>query len=216
MSVPVHRATGARGSDSFRDELGAQRGRVGIAILLGLAVGCLTSFGQGHLPGALDAFVNSASAWLVAPFAVGALMLTRWGAAGAGLMTCLLQLVGYYGTAQLRGHAAGGAIVAFWGACALFGGPIFGAAGHLWRKAPAGQRGLGAAVLASSFLAEGLWSYLHELHYDATAVLWIAVGTSIAVLAARRRLTELRWIAVTLPIGLIGEIALTTIYRQSF
>jgi hypothetical protein len=72
------------------------------------------------------------------------------------------------------------------------------------------------AVLASSFLAEGLWSYLHELQYDATAALWITIGASIAILSARGRLTELRWIAVTLPIGLIGEIALTTIYRQSF
>jgi Family of unknown function (DUF6518) len=196
--------------------LGHQRSRIAIVVVLGLAVGCLTSFGQGHLPGALDAFVNSASAWLVAPFVVGALMLTRWGAAGAGLTTCSLQLVEYYLTAQLRGHSPGGAIVAFWAACALLGGPVFGTAGHLWRNPPSRLRGLGAAVLASSFLAEGLWSYLHELHYDATAALWIAIGASIAILSARGRLTELRWIAVTLPIGLIGEIALTTIYRQSF
>ena len=216
MSVPVHSAAGPTGPRPRSHELVAQRGRIAIVVLLGLAVGCLTSFGQARLPGALDAFVNSASAWLVAPFVVGALMLTRWGAAGAGLTTCSLQLVGYYATSQLRGYSPGGAIVAFWGACALFGGPVFGVAGHLWRNPPRRLRGLGAAVLASAFVAEGLWSYLHELHYYATAALWIAVGASIAVLSARNRLTDLRWLAVTLPIGLIGEIALTTIYRQSF
>lgn len=187
-----------------------------MVVALGLGVGCLTSFGQGHLTGALDAFVNSASAWLVAPFVVGALMLNRWGAASAGLTTCVLQLVGYYVTAHLRGYSPGGAIVVFWAVCALLGGPVFGIAGHLWRSSPGRLRGLGAAVLASSFVAEGLWSYLHELHYDATAALWIAIGASVAIVSARNRLTDLRWLAMTLPIGLIGEIVLTMIYRQSF
>ena len=187
-----------------------------MVVALGLGVGCLTSFGQGHLPGALDAFVNSASAWLVAPFVVGAFMLTRGAAATAGLTTCALQLVGYYVTAHLRGHSPGGAIVVFWGACAVLGGPVFGIAGHLWRSSPGRLRGLGAAVLGSSFVAEGLWSYLHELHYDATAALWITIGASIAVLCARQRVADLRWLAVTLPIAVIGEIVLTTVYRQSF
>jgi hypothetical protein len=77
-------------------------------------------------------------------------------------------------------------------------------------------RGLGAAVLAAAFLSEGLWSYLHELHYYSTAALWIAIGTGIALLSGRARLADLRWLGVTLPAGLVGEILLTTIYRQSF
>jgi hypothetical protein len=185
-------------------------------VVLGLAVGSLTSFGQGHLRGALDAFVNSASAWLVAPFIVGFLMSSRRGAAAAGLATCGFQLVGYYAAAQLRGHAAGGAIVAFWAACAVVGGPIFGLAGHLWRTSSPRLRGLGAAVLAAAFLSEGLWSYLHELHYYATAALWIAIGAAVAVLFGRARLADLRWLGLTVPLGLAGEILLTTIYRQSF
>jgi hypothetical protein len=176
----------------------------------------LTSFGQGHLGGTLDAFVNSASAWLVAPFIVGVLMSSRRGAAAAGFTACGLQLVGYYVTAHLRGYPAGGAIVAFWAACAVIGGPIFGLAGHLWRAPPPRLRGLGAAVLAAAFLGEGLWSYLHELHYYATAALWIAIGAGAALLLTRGRLTDLRWLGLTLPVALAGEIVLTTIYRQSF
>lgn len=101
-------------------------------------------------------------------------MVSRRGAAAAGLTTCGLQLVGYYVTAHVRGHSAGGAIVVFWAACAIAGGPIFGVAGHLWRTSPPRLKGLGAAVLAAAFLGEGLWSYLHELRYYATAALWIA------------------------------------------
>jgi hypothetical protein len=54
------------------------------------------------LSGALTPFINSASAWLIAPFAVGACMATRRGGASAGLAVCTLELVGYYVTA----HAA--------------------------------------------------------------------------------------------------------------
>jgi hypothetical protein len=190
--------------------------RVAVVVVLGLAVGCLTAFGQGHLSGALDAFVNSASAWLVAPFIAGALMSSRRAAAAAGLTTCGLQLVGYYATAHLRGHPAGGAIVAFWAACAVAGGPIFGLAGYLWRRPPSPLQGLGAAVLAASFLSEGLWSYLHELRYYATAALWIAIGAGVALLFARRRHADLRWLGLTVPVALAGEIVLSTIYRQSF
>jgi hypothetical protein len=187
-----------------------------VVVVLGLAVGSLTSFGQGHLSGALDAFVNSASAWLVAPFIVGALMSSRRGAAAAGLITCGLQLVGYYVTAHLRGYPAGGAIVAFWAACAVVGGPIFGLAGQLWRTPPPRGRGLGAAILSAAFLSEGLWSYLHELRYYTTAALWIAIGAAVALSLGRGRLTDLRWLGLTVPLALAGEIVLTTIYRQSF
>jgi hypothetical protein len=143
-------------------------------------------------------------------------MVSRRGAAAAGLSTCGLQLVGYYVTAHVRGHSAGGAIVVFWAACAIAGGPIFGVAGHLWRTSPPRLKGLGAAVLAAAFLGEGLWSYLHELRYYATAALWIAIGVAVALLGARGRLADLRWLGLTLPVALVGEIALTTIYRQTF
>jgi hypothetical protein len=181
-----------------------------LTITTGLAIGCLTSLGQAHLDGALDALVNSAGAWLVAPFFVGALMRTPRGAAAAGLTTCALQLVGYYATAELRGFAAGGAIVVFWTACAAVGGPLFGLAGRHWRLEPAG---LGAAVLPAAFLAEGLWVYLHELRYYATAALWLGIGAALSVTLGR---DALRWLALTLPVGLAGEIVVSAVYSQAF
>jgi hypothetical protein len=185
-----------------------------VVVVVGLAVGSLTSFGQGHLDGALDAFVNSASAWLVAPFVIGMWMTTRRGAAVAGMSVCSLQLVGYYATAHLRGFSAGGAIVAFWAACAVVGGPVFGVGGRLSRGAGR-LRALGAAVLPAAFVAEGLWVYVHELHYYATAALWIGIGAALAVVMLRGR-RELRWLVVALVVGLAAELLLSQIYRQSF
>jgi uncharacterized protein DUF6518 len=43
-----------------------------LALGAGSLIGVATSFGPGHLDGVLAAFVNSAAAWLVAPFLVGA------------------------------------------------------------------------------------------------------------------------------------------------
>lgn len=184
--------------------------RIAIAVLAGLAVGGATSLGQAYLGGAPNALVNSASAWLVAPFLVGALMRTPRGALAAGLATCALQLVGYYVTAEARGYSAGGAIVLFWAGCALLGGPLFGLAGHRWRLRP---QDIGATVLPAVFLAEGLWVYLIELGYLATAALWLAIGAALAATLAR---PAARWLAVTVPLALLGELLLSLVYRQAF
>ncbi|MEA2299682.1 MAG: hypothetical protein QOE44_217 [Solirubrobacteraceae bacterium] len=191
------------------------RNQAVLVVAGGLAVGSLTSFGQTYLHGASAAFVNSASAWLILPFFIGAHMASRRDATAAGLAVCLLQLGGYYLTAQMRGFPAGGAILVFWAGCAVLGGPAYGAAGWLWRTGGPRVRGLGAAVLASAFLAEGLWVYLHELHRYATAALWITIGALLAATMARR-VTEARWLALTVPIALAGEVLLTQVYSRAF
>jgi hypothetical protein len=185
-----------------------------LVVAVGLVVGALTSVGQTYLGGALNAFVNSASAWLIAPFIVGAVMPTRRTAAAAGLATALAQLLGYYACAHLRGYPSGGSIVAFWGACALIGGPLFGAGGHLWRSGSPRVAGLGSTLLPAAFLAEGLWVYLQELHYYATAALWIGIGVTLAVLLPTGFI-ERRWLPLTLILGIAGEIAISQIYRQT-
>jgi Family of unknown function (DUF6518) len=123
--------------------------------------------------------------------------------------------LGYYATAHVRGYPTGGAIVVFWSACALIGGPLFGAGGHLWRNGSPRVGGLGATLLPAAFLAEGLWVYLHELHYYATAVLWIGIGVTLSLLLPTG-LIQRRWLPLTLILGIAGEIAISHIYRQSF
>ena len=177
------------------------------AIGAGLAVGAFGAHGQAHLDGTLEAFANSLSTWLVAPFVVGTLAPTRRAAAAAGLLTCLCQLVGYYAVAFLGSFETTVGLVAFWTAAALAGGPLFGAAGQLWRTP---LRGLGTAVLAGVFIAEGAYAYLYEQHDTLTGVLWIAIGVAIA------KLGQLRWLAVTVPLGVGGEVVLTAALQRFF
>jgi hypothetical protein len=186
--------------------------RVAAAIVVGgLAVGVLTSFGQTVLDGPAHAFVNSASAWLVPAFIAGAFVVTLRGGALAGLAICLLELAGYYVTAHLRGFAAGRGIVLFWLACAVVGGPLLGVAGAAWRRG----WGWGGAVLAACFIAEGLWVYLHVLHYTGTAVLWLAIGAAIALSLARSR-QGILWLIPLVVAGVAAEAVLGLIYTQSF
>jgi hypothetical protein len=179
-----------------------------LAVACGLAVGALTYLGQRHLHGSLNALVNSASAWLVMPFLIGSGLRGWLSAAVAGLATCTLQLVGYYGLAGLQGYS-GGSVLFFWTACAAVGGPLFGAAGSAWRGTRPALAGLGAMTLPAAFLSEGLWTYSHVLHETGTTVLWLGIGAGLAVLLSWRRPVDLGWLPLTVAVGLLGQMALT-------
>jgi hypothetical protein len=183
---------------------------IAAALSAGLAIGVLTSFGQGWLGGPATALVNSASAWLVLPFAAGAVAGDRRTAAVAGLLGCLAQLVGYDVCSQARGYPVDLSLDAFWGLAAVTGGPLFGLAGRCWRSGRPAVRGLGPATLASAFVAEGTWTYLARLHETGTAILWLVIGGTI-VLAGLRGVREWRWLALTLPLAFLAELVLSAI-----
>jgi len=189
--------------------------RQAFVVALGLGIGGMTSIGQTYLDRPWAALSNSASAWLVAPFVVGSFMTSRRGGAVAGLVACLLELVGYYATAHLRGFAAGNAILGFWTLCALVGGPLFGLAGHLWRAGPSRLRGLGGTALPAAFLAEGLWVYHRELHYESTALLWFVIAAVLLVVMSWRPI-QVRWLPLTFAGCLVAEMIVSVAYRQSF
>jgi hypothetical protein len=176
-----------------------------LAVLAGIGVGVATAAGQTHLDGVLNAFVNSASAWLVAPFLVSVLARSPGVGALAGLLTCVLEIVSYYVTQDQRGYPAGDGEVVFWAAWAVLGGPVFGAAGALWRHPR--LRGLAGATLASAFLAEGVWTYGHTLRYEATAAVWLAIGFAVLVITDRSP----RWLSVTLPAAFAAVIAVSAL-----
>jgi hypothetical protein len=193
--------------------------RVTVVVLAGLAVGAATSFGQAHLNSPWLALVNSASPWLVPSFAVGALERRPLPAAVAGLVTCLLEVVGYYVTTSLRGFSGSVGFEVFWSACALLGGPVFGVAGCLWRSGSERLRGLGAAVIPAAFAAEGLIGYGLDLHYTSSAALLVVLGVAFAVILGLpgRRLPGLaRWIVPVLAVGVAAELLLGLLYNQTF
>jgi hypothetical protein len=98
----------------------------------------------------------------------------------------------------------------------VVGGPIFGAAGWLWLQVRV--RGLGASVLAASFLAEAAVSYGWRLHYTSSAILFAGPGIAAALLGLRdRQYAPLcRWLLLTFPAGAVAELLLGVVYARSF
>jgi hypothetical protein len=184
--------------------------RITATIVSGLAVGVLTALGQRELHGLLEPFVNSVSAWLVVPFLLGALMQTRRGAGTAGLVAAMLELLGYYVTARLRGVPESAEMIAFWTVCGVVGGPLFAIAAHLEWRGHRWWRGIGLGALAGVFFAEGVWTYIEQQHRWGLGGVWVAVALGLVLLIPRGR--ALRWLGLLLPLALAGEIAFYGIY----
>jgi hypothetical protein len=190
-----------------------------IVLATGLGVGAATSLLQAHLGAPWASLGNAASPWLVPAFAVGTLWRHPSRAALAGLMTCVLELLGYYATAHARGYGTSHSILLFWGACAILGGPVFGTAGWAWWRGPRHLKGLAASVLPASFLAEAAISYGWRLHYGSSAALFGALGAAtVAVLGLhhQQHWSIVRWLPVTLAIGVVAELLLGVLYLQAF
>jgi hypothetical protein len=203
MSIFVSRSSGARGAATVLAWVGAA--------VLGLGIGVLTSYGQGWFTGTSNAFVNSESAWLVAPFAIGALCRRPVTAAWLGLLACTMQLVGYELASEWRYGAMAIALDLGWGVAALVGGPLFGLAGRVGRFGRPAWRGIGPAVLAAAFFTEGGWQYLHVLHRWPAGGLWLAIGSAAALIGLRRP-REWAWLPLTVALGLVVQLAVTHVY----
>jgi hypothetical protein len=190
--------------------------RWSIVIVVGLAIGIATAIAQTHLDSPWSSLANAASPWLAGAFIVGTLWRRLPSAALAGLVACLLELVGYYATDTARGFSTSQHELVFWGAAALVGGPVVGVAGHLWWRRSDGRRALGAAVLAAAFLAEAAVGYGWRLHYLSSVILFACIGVAIvAVLGIRghQHLRIAQALTVVLPVGILAEFILGTVAR---
>ena len=193
--------------------------RMAAVLVIALLAGAATSILQEYLGSPWGSLVNAASPWLVPMFAAGALWRRPPAAALAGTATGLLELAGYYLTAAARGYPAGTGILLFWVACAVLGGPLFGAAGWAWWRGPAALSGLGAAALPAAFLAEAAVAYAWRLHYWSSAILFAATAAVVFALAGLHRhqhLRAARWLLAAFPAGVAAELLLGLIYSQSF
>jgi hypothetical protein len=185
-----------------------------LAVAAGLLTGVLTSFGQTLLGDtAFQGLANAVSPWLVAPFLVGALARRPAAAALAGLLTCAGQVAGYYLAADLRGFAVGSASILLWTCAGVLGGPLFGAAGRLWRRGRSGGSrwvGVGAALLAGCWLAEALLTYLVVLRRPDEALVFAVVAGLLVVLLSRGgdRRAVLARLPVATAVGAAGFAAL--------
>ena len=183
--------------------------RIVLALVLGVALGVFTSVLQGYLDYPWLALVNAASPWLTTAFVAGALQSRLRTAVLVGMAATLLQVVGYYVTADLRGFGVSTTYVVVWSLCAVLGGPVFGAAGHVWwRATPAG---LGAALLVAAYASEAVVAYHLRLGYSSTAWLFGTIALVLAVGLGWHRTQYpalARWLAPTFIAGVAGHAVL--------
>lgn len=189
--------------------------RVAFIAIAGLATGILTQFGQSILPDGWSQAANAISPWLIVAFLVGSRMPDRRWAAGAGIATLLLALVGYYAMTQLR-YGIGGSTgtLLFWGLGAVIGGPVFGIAGLTWRTGPARRRALAIGLVAAVAIAEGLY-HASVLERSSEGVGFIIAGLLAPLVLGRSREDRLWGYVAILPalaLGAIGYVVFLGLY----
>lgn len=161
--------------------------RPGLLPLVGVLVGALTSYAQQWLDSPWASLANSASPWLTVAWVVGRYQRGTRGAAVAGAVTCVGEVVGYYGVSAARGFGVSESYLVFWVVAALVGGPIFGACGRLARGAqPRFGASLGAAAVPATFLGEGVGSYVIRLGYAGDAAVFVVFGVLTSLVALVR------------------------------
>jgi hypothetical protein len=178
------------------------------ALVLGTAVGVLTSDLQAHLNGSWESLANAISPWLAPAFAVGALTRRPVHAAIVGVVVCLCEVGGYYAMAAHHGHSASLAPEVFWACGALVGGQLFGMAGWMWRNAAGWYEGLGIALLSAAFFAEAA-HYVRAFGRDGSALLFTAIGVALIAVLGFYRHQHARaflWLIAALPCGALGEL----------
>ena len=184
-------------------------GAVLLALALGVAVGVLTSLLQAHLEFPWLALVNAASPWLTTAFVAGALQSRLSTAMLVGAAATALEVVAYYVTADLRGFGVSMNYVLLWSMCAVVGGPIFGAAGHVWRRAA--PAGLGTALLVAAYASEAVVLYHFTLGYTSAAWLFGAIALLLGLGLGRHRSQYpalARWLLPAFIAGVAGHAAL--------
>jgi hypothetical protein len=186
---------------------------VGLIAAIGVANGLLTLLAFGTLGAGWNTLGNSGAIWLLVAFGVGALMPTA-GLAIAGATASLVgSVVWFYMAAHyLIGMPISSAGIAIWLIASVAGGPVYGLAGHWWRNGPGARHVVGLALMGGVFIAEGIFTLLHDPLLPIVGWVAVAVGATFTVALARSTRDRLLGL-VALPIVTgLALVAYTAIY----
>ncbi|MFE6894623.1 DUF6518 family protein [Streptomyces sp. NPDC057694] len=189
-------------------ELRTRIGRAAAATAGGLLLGVLTNLAQGWLPGDWNQIANSGAVWSAVAFAAGAVLYPRGSvtqAALGGLGAEVGLVVGYYGYAEFGRDGMGDlSAPLLWLGMACVAGPLFGVAGHWWRRGRTKRtRVTAVAALAGLFGMEGLM-YAWVLHYAPQAWTCLALALLIPLLMARALVERVLTLAVAVGFALVA------------
>jgi hypothetical protein len=121
-------------------------------------------------------------------------------------LACATEVAGYYIATPLRGFPVASNEIAFWAACAVVGGPLFGWAGWAWQRGSGRDGAMGAALLPATFIAEGIGAYAIRLHYIGDAVLFGGLGLLLLIGVCRlahRTWAILVWTVASVVVGAV-------------
>jgi hypothetical protein len=171
----------------------------------GLAVGVLTVYGQGWLPGQWSTLANSGAVWLVFAFAAGSCMRSdiTAAAAGAGVLVC--AVIGYYVAVPIvvDGAAANPHSVVIWTCVAVVGGPVFGVAGRWWRAGRPPRPAIGLGLLGGVLVAEGIYDVTSISNIRTAGWIMLAIGLIAPVALGRSARERLLAFVAMVPVVLI-------------
>ncbi len=153
-----------------------------LVLVLGLALGVLTSLGQAHLPDEVRSFANSTGSWTLVAFLLVWPSRSPLQAAVGGVLALWALLAGYVLASELRGFPASSSLVAFWGAAGLLAGPFVGLGAWWAGTGPAVHAGLGAGALAGVLAAEGVYGLTAIGDTTAPEYWWAQIGAGVLAL----------------------------------
>lgn len=184
-----------------------------VAVAAGLAIGVVTSVGQGSLSEGLAPLANSSGSWCLCAFALALLERDPRRAALVGFASLIAMLAGYALATELRGYPVATSMFVRWGAAAVVAGPALGV-GAAWLRGPDPLRAAaGVAPIAGIMLGEGLYG-LTVVAATTSVAYWIgelALGLAVVVLAAVRIRTR-RGIALMLALSAIATVIFYLVY----
>lgn len=157
------------------------------AVVVGLAVGALTAYGQGWLSDATSSFSNSAGPWSLAAFLVARYNRRVTVGVVAAMATLACCEFGYAIATQIRGDSNSTSTVVFWLTASLLAGPPLGVAGA-WASVRGLRRGVGFAVIGGVLMGEGLygWTTVADTTDWRYWAIELLIGVAIAAVAAVR------------------------------
>lgn len=158
------------------------------AVVVGLAVGVLTAYGQDWLSdSATVSFSNSAGPWSLAAFLVARYNRRVLVGVIAAVVTLACCELGYAIATVIRGDSNSTSTIVFWLTAAVLAGPPLGVAGA-WSSARGLRPGVGFAVIGGVLMGEGLygWTTVADTTDWRYWAIELLMGVAIAIAAAVR------------------------------
>ena len=160
------------------------------SVVVGIAVGILTSLGQRWIGHSLQSVANSAGPWSLAAFVVARRMRSMPSGAVAAAVTLATCEIGYVIANEVRDISSSKSTVVFWLVAAALAGPPLGVAAVWSRGLEPFKRGAGFGVPVGVLIGEGAYG-LARLTGSTSAAYWsieIAIGViALGVLNVRVR-----------------------------